>query len=183
MQTQSPPPDACSPRDAASATPASAIPASPTPSPASAPPQRDGTAEAARASAPSLTAEAKMQLKQRRRADARVLEARRIAALSEPGLVAFHALSRLRSGLARSTAVPPYCILTNAHVLSICAVPKMTLADLAALPGIRRLTVETWGAEILATVTKAWTSAGMESLPHPASLPSAGPAPVAANPL
>jgi superfamily II DNA helicase RecQ len=63
---------------------------------------------------------------------------------------AFDALRAWRTEIARRDKVPPYVVMSDAHLKGIAERRPATLAALAACPGIGPLKLERYGEDILA---------------------------------
>ncbi|HEX2119033.1 MAG TPA: ATP-dependent DNA helicase UvrD2 [Acidimicrobiales bacterium] len=67
---------------------------------------------------------------------------------------AFDALRAWRTGIARRDKVPPYVVMSDAHLKGIAERKPSTLRELAACPGIGPLKLERYGEDILAVIEK-----------------------------
>ena len=75
------------------------------------------------------------------------------AAVPAPGeSPAFDALRAWRTEMARKGKVPPYVVMSDAHLKGIAERRPTTLGDLAACPGIGPLKLERYGEDILAVL-------------------------------
>ena len=62
------------------------------------------------------------------------------------------ALKEWRTGIARRDKVPPYVVMSDAHLKGIAERKPATLGELAACPGIGPLKLERYGEDILAVI-------------------------------
>jgi DNA helicase-2/ATP-dependent DNA helicase PcrA len=65
---------------------------------------------------------------------------------------AFDALREWRTGIARRDKVPPYVVMSDAHLKGIAERKPATLGELARCPGIGPLKLERYGEDILAVI-------------------------------
>ena len=65
---------------------------------------------------------------------------------------AWDALREWRTGIARRDSVPPYVVMSDAHLKGIAERRPTTLAELAACPGIGPLKLERYGEDILGII-------------------------------
>ncbi|HJV09426.1 MAG TPA: ATP-dependent DNA helicase UvrD2, partial [Acidimicrobiales bacterium] len=64
----------------------------------------------------------------------------------------FQSLRDWRTGIARRDKVPPYVVMSDAHLKGIAERRPATLGELAACPGIGPLKLERYGEDILAVI-------------------------------
>ena len=76
----------------------------------------------------------------------------RAAPSAAPG---FDALREWRTGVARRDKVPPYVVMSDAHLKGIAERRPATLAELAACPGIGPLKLQRYGDDILAVLERS----------------------------
>ena len=62
------------------------------------------------------------------------------------------ALKEWRTGIARRDKVPPYVVMSDAHLKGIADRKPTTLGELAACPGIGPLKLERYGEDILGVI-------------------------------
>jgi DNA helicase-2/ATP-dependent DNA helicase PcrA len=97
----------------------------------------------------------------RPRAEARAAGTRRGAApdivLSGPAVATFEALRAWRTEQARRERMPPYVVMSDAHLRAIAERAPTTLVALARCPGIGPVKLERYGDDILAVVERART--------------------------
>jgi DNA helicase-2/ATP-dependent DNA helicase PcrA len=97
---------------------------------------------------------------ERPRPDLATAAARRGAAstttvLSGPAVATFEALRAWRTEQARREKMPPYVVMSDAHLRAIAERAPTTLVALARCPGIGPVKLERYGDEILAVLARA----------------------------
>ncbi len=65
------------------------------------------------------------------------------------------ALKEWRTGIARRDKVPPYVVMSDAHLKGIAERRPSTLGELAACPGIGPLKLERYGDDILMVIERS----------------------------
>ena len=106
------------------------------------------------AARPILKGEVAINLKQvepRRAAKASSSAAGADVAPQDRGL--FEELRSLRRQLAADAGVPPYIVLADATLRAMAARRPQTMADMARIPGVGAVKLESWGPAFLAAIT------------------------------
>jgi DNA helicase-2/ATP-dependent DNA helicase PcrA len=65
-----------------------------------------------------------------------------------------------RAERAGEQGLPDYCVFTDATLTAIAESPPSSLAELAAVPGVRRAKLDRYGADVLALCADGGRTAG-----------------------
>lgn len=87
------------------------------------------------------------------RLDQKFEEARRMARLGPEQEQVYRRLASVRARLGAEGGLPAYQVLSNRQLLAMCERRPRSEAELYALPGMSRVKVLAYGAELIAAIT------------------------------